>query len=324
METLANSFALAVSDRWREDQEPWPIKQEDPCRVEVDGETVIDGCVERRSMSIDSSVASISISGFDRSQALVRGSSLLEKWTFRGLSTVAFVRKVAAQYSVSVKVQEGLELPPPPRKYTIDPGDSPYDAILRATSMAGVLAVSDGTGGLVLTRTGATRAAPLLEGVNVKSARASHDASGRAHRYVVLAQRAGDDGTSGDATRVRGEAFDAGVRRQDRVRVIRPSRGMSRPLAQQRADWEARTRAGRAESGTIVVVGWRSTEDAPLWSPNTITDVQLPSVDLAGDMVITTVDLSIDDSGGEIAMLRLMRPDAFAPGPRLQESGLAR
>jgi prophage tail gpP-like protein len=72
------------------------------------------------------------------------------------------------------------------------------------------------------------------------------------------------------------------------------------------------------------VLGWRERENGPLWSPNTITEVELPTSDLAGEMVITSVRHSLDDSGGEVSALRLMRPDAFAPEPTLKGSGLSR
>ena len=50
IESIAGSFALDVSDRWG-DGELWPIAEEDVCRVLIDGETVLDGFVDKRSLS---------------------------------------------------------------------------------------------------------------------------------------------------------------------------------------------------------------------------------------------------------------------------------
>jgi prophage tail gpP-like protein len=33
-----------------------------------------------------------------------------------------------------------------------------------------------------------------------------------------------------------------------------------------------------------------------------------------GDMLISQVDYTIDDRGGKLAVLRVVRPDAFTPG----------
>ena len=43
IESIAGSFALEVTDRWAEQTESWPIAEESECRVEIDGEAVING-----------------------------------------------------------------------------------------------------------------------------------------------------------------------------------------------------------------------------------------------------------------------------------------
>jgi prophage tail gpP-like protein len=69
IDSFAGSFALDVSDRWG-DHEPWPIMEDDACRVEIGNgtdteiETVIDGYISKRDISIDASL----------SRAVVRGS----------------------------------------------------------------------------------------------------------------------------------------------------------------------------------------------------------------------------------------------------------
>ena len=111
IETLAGSFDLDVSDRWGGQDVPWPIVEEDECRVEIDGVTVIDGYVDRRRLAISADQRSLGYSGRDRAAALVDCSALLDKWTFRNASVLEVARKVAEPFGIQVSLQAGLVLP---------------------------------------------------------------------------------------------------------------------------------------------------------------------------------------------------------------------
>lgn len=313
IESVSGSFDLDVSDRWAGQEVAWPIAEEDACRVEIGGVPVIDGFVDRRSISLSADARALSYSGRDRSAVLIDCSADLHRWTFRGASVLDIARKVAAPFGIKVSLQPGLRLPKAPAKLVVSPGDSAFDVISKAAKDAGVLVVSDGAGGIVVTRAGTARAAPLVLGQNIKTASVDYDASSRFHRYAVVTQKAGTDAAAGGATRVRGEQTDAGVRRTDRVLLIRPESGATTDYARQRADWEARVRAAKAETLTIGVVGWTQ-PDGALWPVNALTQVRAAAVGVDGDMLISQAEYSIG-TGGEETQLRLVRPDAFVPEP---------
>ena len=326
IESLAGSFALETTDRWGDLNalgklaEPWPIAEEDPCRVVITTDqgkkiTVIDGYVDKRNPSADKSSRTLGYEGRDRAAALVDCSAVLPKYTYYNLDVLAFAQTLAKPFDVRVSVQPGLILSRVP-KLVISPGETAYEALKRAVADEGALIVSDGAGGILITRAGRARAATLVEGDNIESASGSYDGSERYYRYLVLAQSAGSDEVSGDATRIAAEAIDEGVQRKDRVLLIRPEKGYTRAGAQRRADWEARVRAARAEPVTITVPKWTQ-EDGSLWTPNTVSYVYAPRlIGVDGDMLITQVDFSINNEGGEVTQLRLMRPDAFTPEPK--------
>jgi prophage tail gpP-like protein len=320
IESLSGSFALDVSDRWG-DEELWPIAEEDACRVEVGRRTVIDGYVDKRDLSASADSRTLSYTGRDRAAALIDCSALLAKWTYNNVRVEEFVSSIAAPFGVDVSVQPGLVLARVP-KVVVSPGDTAYEAIRRATSDLGVLLVSDGAGGIVITRAGSTRAAPLVEGTNIITASVSYDGSERFRRYVVSTQSAGTDEASGNATRVKAEATDEGVRRPDRVLLIRPERGYDAAGALRRADWEARIRAARAETVTIGVQGWKQ-PDGSLWPVNAIVPVRARRlIGVDGDMLISQVEYSISSEGGQTTQLRLVRPDAFTPEPAGLSTGV--
>lgn len=322
IESFAGSFALEVSDRWRGDEAPWPIVEGDACKVQLDGETVIDGYIDKRDISGTSSSRTLSYSGRDRAADLVDCSVLIpdtstkgNKWTYRNVDIAHFATEVAKPHGIKVSVQPGLTLKKDPL-LVAHPGETGFEAIKRAAGSAGVLVVSDGAGGIVITQAGTERVTALIEGGNIKEASVSYDASDRFRRYLVSSQPPGADDASGEATRVQGEATDIGVARTNRILMIRPEKGYDNAGARRRADWEARIRAAKAETVMVTVQGWKQSSVGARWPINKITHVSAPRmIGVDGDMLISQVEYTVGD-GGTTTQLRLVRPDAFTPEPQ--------
>lgn len=309
---IAGSFDLQVSDRWGAKAEPWAIAEEDECRVQVGADVVLDGYVDRRSLSIAGKERAMRVSGRDRAAVLVDCSAVLDRWSFRQLTAAGIAGKVAEPFGIGVSVQAGVDLPRL-GKIAVNPGDSAFSVIRRVAEMSGVLVISDGAGGIELSRAGTARVEALREGVNVLSAAIDYDAVDRYRRYVVISSPPGDDHSSGEDLRVRAEAMDEAVRRPERVQIIRPDTGLTRARARARGDWEARVRAARAESVTIAVVGWQQSS-GDLWPVNALCTVQAPSLGVDGDLLISQVTHQHGPEG-QTTELQLVRPDAFSPDP---------
>jgi prophage tail gpP-like protein len=321
IESLAGSFALDVSDRWGDQHEPWPIAEGDACRVEIGGDVVIDGYVDDRELSAAADARALSYTGRDRAADLVDCSAVLSSYTFRNLTIADFAAKLAEPFNVRVRVQAGLSLAKR-SKIVVQPGDKAYEALARETAAAGVLLVSDGAGGILITRSGTARATSLVEGENVKAASVRYAGADRYHRYLIVMQTAGTDEFFGEAVAgVQAEATDPAVR-ASRVLLIRPDKGYDVADARRRADWEARIRAARAETVMITVLGWKQPGGA-LWPLNARSRVRCPkTIGVDGDMLISQVDHTISEAG-KVTQIRLVRPDAFTPEPTatVKESG---
>jgi prophage tail gpP-like protein len=321
IESLTGSFDLEVSDRWDGEEAPWPILEEDECRVLLDGEVVIDGHVDKRDLSASKDSRTLSYSGRDRAALLVDNSVLLKQWTYKNVNVAEFAAAIAKPFGISVSVQAGLALPKWP-KLVVSPGETAFEVIKRAAGDDGVLIVSDGAGGVLITRAQNERATPLVEGKNLLAASVSYDGTDRFYRYVIATQNSGSDTASGNATRVQAEATDENVRRTGRVLVMRPEKGYDAAAAKRRADYEMRMRAARADAVTATVRGWRQ-PNGKRWTVNKVTRVVAPRmIGVEADLLVSQVDYSIGD-GGELTQLRLVRPDVYMPDPnaRLKKAG---
>lgn len=318
IEALAGSFDVGVSDRWAGRAVAWPILEEDEVELLIDGETLITGYVDRPGRSIGAAEHGLTVGGRDRAGALVDCSAILDRWEFARIPLLAFAQKVAEPFGVSVSLQPGLAPPAPLPKVTIDPGDSAFDALERACRMAAVLPVSDGRGGIVLTRAGSARATTaIVEGENLLAGSRDADASGRFRRYVVVGQQQGTDEVSGaSAAAVRGEATDLGVRRAERVLVVRAEGSVTPDYAKRRAEWEAKVRAGRADSVSVTVQGWRQ-GNGELWPVNALVPVRASYLGIDGEMLITQATYQIDSASGRTTQLELRGPDAYLPEPAI-------
>lgn len=316
IEAVAGNFELEVSDRWPGQQTPWPIFEEDECSLELAGVPVITGFVDRRTLTYGADEHRLSVSGRDRTGALVDCSAELRQWEFRGVPLLRLAQRLSEPFTIPVTLQSNLPVPPPPAALSVDPGDTAFDAIEEACRMAGVLPVCDGAGGLELTRAGSTRCSTaLVEGENILAASADYDFSRRFARYVVSGQHAGSDSLSGEtAASVKASARDENVRRRDRVLLIRPEGNATYAYAKQRAAWEATVRAARSRKARIAVQGWLQ-DDGTLWPVNALVHVRSPFLGIDEELLITQATYSLTETDGTITELTLMPAAAFTPEP---------
>jgi prophage tail gpP-like protein len=322
IDSIAGSFELSVSERWAGFGYPWPIHEEDQCSVLVDGQIVIFGYVSSRSISYDATSHEVSIAGRDKAGELVDCSADMgTQWEFSSLSVLDFCKKVCSPFVTEVRADEGVEVPSAPKKIKVDPGDSAFEAIAKACRMAGVLPVSDGAGGIVLTKPASSSSkTALVEGKNILRASADYDGSNRFRRYRVLSQhQAGDDFFGEQAASISGSAEDAGVRRDWRTLLLRADGNATEAQAIRRAQWEATIRSAHSHSVSITVQGW-SQSDGSLWRPNQLIDVKSPMLEIDSAMLAAEVVFEIGERG-TTTELHLVRPDAYSPEPVVSGAG---
>lgn len=323
IESIAGTFELSVSERWANEGQAWPINEEDDCALLIGSDTVLTGYVDSREPEFsEDGEPSLSISGKDKSAALVECSADLGVWEFTNADLFKLVKKLCAPHGIKASVQPGLTLPTV-KKLAVDVGDTGFTVIEHACRMVGVLAISSGDGEIILTRPGDDRASTdLVQGANVKSAKGKFDASNRFSTYKLLGQHATSPDFFGEqAAHVIATATDPNVKRTARTMIVRPEGNVTADYAKRRVQWEATVRAARADFATVVVRGWRM-GNGDLWPVNALVYVRLPRLRINGDMLISQVTHTANDTQGRLTEITLRRPDAFKPEPQVQGDGL--
>jgi len=308
MEACTSQFRLGVSERWDGQDVARAIKPTQRCEVQIGGETVVTGYVDEVELSIDASTHAVEVTGRDAAADLVDCSAIRKAGQWRGRRIEQIAAELAAPFGVAVRAD--VDTGKPLTSFALQEGETVFDAMDRAARIRALLLVSDGKGGLVITRAGTTRAAtPLVLGDNILSARVRQDMRDRHSVYIIKGQAAGTDFFNSTAvSQIAARATDAGVPRYRPLIITGDAPDLAATL-QQRAIWEANVRAARSTRVEVVVRGWR--HSGGLWTPNTLVHVAAPTLRLDDDLLITAVEFELTEDGGSTSRLQLTRRDAF-------------
>lgn len=307
IEQIAGTFELGVTDRWDATSEIRQIMPGQECELRVDGQVVITGYVDTVSPSYDKQQHGITVSGRDKTADLVDCSAIHKtgQWAGRKLEQIA--ADLCKPFGITVKnaTDTGKALTP---TFSIQEGETVFEALERAARMRAVLLVSDGLGNLILTRAGKDRAANLTEGENILSASAEFTWKDRYSLYVLKGQSSGDDENYADTVaHPTASMLDPAITRYRPIIVMAEDHGSNATL-KQRAEWEKSVRMGRGNRATVTVQGWDV--QGQLWQHNRLAHVKSPMLGADDDLLIVSVAFVLDESGTRTE-LQLTRREAF-------------
>lgn len=295
IETVSGAFSVGLAGRGPGGVNPIAITPGQACTVAIGGQTVITGFLDAVSSSYDKGSHSVTIRGRDATGDLVDCAARAGAGRWSGVGGLPIARDICAPFKIAVSA--AADVSRPFQAFHLQTGETAFAALDRLCKAYGVLPMSDGQGGLLLTRAGAGGAcAELRLGGNILRASAEFDHKDRFQTYTVLAQSATRDDVPPEAsTGGQGQATDPAVTRY-RPRLIvadQPDNGADYDL---RARWEASSRAGRALRATLTVQGWRDAAGA-LYRPNTVVDVQDDWLGIHASLVVASVKLSLSAQG---------------------------
>jgi prophage tail gpP-like protein len=312
---------------------PMTIEAGSEVRLSIDGELVLLGHVDDLKVSIQAEDIRIGVSGRDRTGDLVDSAATLDgPVEFRNLTLTEIAERICKPFDIAVRAE--TDVGAPFTVFSLDAAERAMEAIERGCRQRAVLAVSDGVGGLLLTRSGARRgpAALSLPG-NVQAAVLTRSWRDRHSAYVVKGQtkpaRAGGPAFTPPASPIVPGFGPPNPQAQERATIVMTGRAVDpevvrhRPLValarsqsggasvQTQAEWMLRIARGQSETLAYTVLDWRAGTDKRLWRPNELVTVDDPIAGILGDMLVAGVTFSHSDQDGSITQLRLVGPEAF-------------
>lgn len=304
------------------------IAPDAPFTLALDGHTALTGHIDSISASLDATALSYSAIGRDLAADLVDCSCTVQG-QLNGLRLDALASHVAGGYGLSVRTEAGTALGAPFESFSIEPGESVWQVIEKACRMRALLALSDGKGALLLTRAG-TKAHPsaLVEGHNILRAKVTADHSQRYHLYQCLAQQGSAQVAQWSATgtvdakdqaEASATATDSRARKPRKLAMVQEQSAGS-PSLSERAAWECAVRAGKSTQLEVEVAGFSG--HGALYEPNTLMQVDIPSLNLKDRLLVESVTHSLDSSGSKTT-LTLVNANAYRliPEPETKSSG---
>ena len=281
---------------------------------------LVDGFVTKIDRSISDTATSMSIEGSDKLIDLVDCSALHDSQTWTNKKFTAIVRDILTPFALSVDTNQ-LRDDPKIEKFTLQSGESAFNAIERLCRSQAVLPLATPDGVLVLgySANEFERSIVNLEvGVNVKSLVETSSWQSRFSKYIGRSQTTGNGKRwTAKMLECAAEAIDAGVTRYRPLLFIAENKADTALLGK-RVNWEAQVRSGRALEHVVVVDGFyqKGDDDEPLtlWKKNTRINLKCEYWGLDIERLITRVDFALG-SAGELTTLTLKHPDIFKPDP---------
>lgn len=291
--------------------------------IAIDKDPVLVGWIDRLALRWSGEDIECHIQGRDKTGDLVDCAALPDgPAEFRGVDLLHVAHHVCDPFGITVRAE--VPLGAPFEQLAAQPHMTALAFLESGARQRSVLLVSDGVGGLLLTRGGATRAPDDLRvGVNVQEITAEFDWTQRFRDYIVkqTSTRTNTGGppllttapplsvsggggnfygpfTAQEARNIinTGRAIDPEVtRHRPTVRLTRTQSGMT--TVQEQAEWMLRGARGASDSIHLRVLDWRAGQDRRLWQPNALTRLRDPYSGIDRDMLIAGVAHRFGEQG---------------------------
>lgn len=323
LSSVAGAFTVAFTDRWSGQSTTWVIAPGAKCRLELEGATVVTGYVDTLNVAHAAGSHTLTVGGRDATGDLVDCSA--ENATYLNQPFTAVCSSLVQPFGISVVDQVGSDYTI--KRFVVQTGESVFQALERASRLAGVLLTSDGEGRLILARSGsAGRASTALEtGVNVLSASLTQDASQLYSVVQVKSQCTASGLNQYDLSvaapearvgRVQGSSTIPGVDRYRPLTLVAETQATTE-RCQRRAAWEAGRRQALSKRVDVTVQGWTH-DDGSLWKPNQLVHLKDSILGIDEDWLIETVNFSLS-AAGTTTRLQLVGPGAYEVLPSIPE-----
>ena len=285
-----------------------PIAAGDAVTIRVDGADYVAGHADSVSRNIDNdSGTRLRVAGRSHCADLI-DCSITNSLSWQQQTLAAVVGDICDPYGISVTDAAGLDAV---GNYAASAGESCFEAIDRFCRRHAVWPIGDGLQSISLRRLDdPARVQSTLGAGRIIAASDSVDQSQVYSDYQVLSSQEDLDSPQ-PVVGIIGKAEGGG---RFRPLILSAEESLAQGDADNRALWELDVRAGRAISIQLQVHGWWD-NDSGIWRPGTLLRLAYPPLDLDGEYLLSSVDLSYSEDG-ELATLTLAPKGAFALWPQ--------
>lgn len=309
IDAISSFFTLDLTNT-KGNLEELTLDSDQKVALKLYGKQIVSGYIDTMEPGFSKDGCIVSIAGRDNTGDLVDCSVDLNQSEFNGLNLRQIAEQLCAPVDIAVRSDFSGQAVP---SFKIDPGESIFEALERASKLWGVLFRPDGLGNLEIQKIGNKYAStPLIEGLNMQPSSASYDSSERFSDYTVIGQDMAPPPGGKNSEQIFGRAKDKGVR--FRPKIIIAGSSLTQSQATALAEWEATVRAARALTVTVETNGWVQA-DGSLWDVNELIKVKSPRLGIDAYMLSSGVDFSYAEKEGAKAAIELTRLDAFKPKP---------
>ncbi len=306
--------------------------------IRIGKRVVLKGFIEAVEPDIGDGQASVTISGRDVTGDMIDCAAMADAAEFADVKLEDAAKKIAEPYGITVRSE--IDTGDVFSRYSVDLAETAFSAIEKGARARQALILSDGVGGIVITRTGKTKApAALTQPGNVLRAKGTFTHAGRHSETIVRGQAEGaatkrgaakldstaepletgarTDGDGSATTKERKGIVTTGRAKDDEITRHRPIVHLARSKADQKsaqdeADWKSRTARGASEEFTLTVRGHEV--DGKLWTVNQLVDVSAAYLDVDRELLISRVSY-IEDYAGIATDITVCSPEAFDAEP---------
>lgn len=305
LNSAASDFQCQLTDKWRQNQEPWKLNPGDHVHIHARGKSILTGYIDRVEASVTDESRTIKISGRSKTADLVDCSA--EIGAYEGITLSALVKNICKPFGISVLFlgQDGEV-----KSKAVSAGETAFTLIEYLARQRKMLIYPSVEGQLILAPVGTKRAATeIRQGINFQGGSVSHDNSNRFSQYETKGQSAiAWGGTEIQGIQPSGIARDAGISRY-RPLIINSENNIDDQTGGDRAQYECELRAAQALEVSVQVQGWFQ-PDGNLWDVNQLVSVDAGFLGIRRKLIVNRVEYN-KGNGGTTCNLSLIRSDAF-------------
>ena len=274
---------------------------------------ILDGYIDQDQADLLSDV--VTITGRDKTLDLVDCSAVVKNNTFNRVRFSKILDALVRPFDITTDTTD-LEDDILVEKFSLQTGESPYQAIDRLCKFVAILPTTDTMGTLRLVQAGTTRSdTALVQGdAGIKNMQRTRSYTERFSQYTCKGQKTnkGNPWTNKDTQQI-ALASDLEISRY-RPYIFKRERKATDDENQNRVNWEAQIRAGRSYTYVVTKTGWLQNDGTP-WEINTLVPVRINKYTVDTELLITSVAFSAGDEG-QLTTLTLRSPDMYAPNPK--------